>query len=240
MQIIRAGFLALSVLVAAEACSPYSGGGGTSGGGTTTWVGFALGNDGVESGSLSFTASTANPRISGPGGGITLATTDIAASGTYRRTSPTADTVALDGTYNPNTNQIDVSGAGYEFAGTFDGDSRMTGSFVGPGGVGSFLTEQEGATVRIFCGTFTGDDFGTWSFAVTNLEVHGFAQSATAGPPPTTLDGTVDVGGHIIIYVPNTVLPFAAGDITGNIATGTWAIPGTNDSGTWRGDTSCD
>jgi hypothetical protein len=149
--------------------------------------------------------------------------------------------VVLDGVYNPNTNQIDVSGSGYEFAGVFDGDSRLSGSFTGPGGVvGAFLTEETGATVRVFCGTFTGDDFGTWNFVVTNLEAHGFAQSATAGPPPTALDGTVDVTGHVIFYLPGGVIPFAAGDITGNVVTGDWAIPGTGDSGTWRGDTSCD
>jgi hypothetical protein len=221
-------------------CGSPNGPGGTSGGGTTIWEGFALGNDGVESGALSLTASTASPRISGPGGGINLATTDIAASGTYKRTTPTVATVVLDGAYNPNTNQIDVSGGGYEFAGVFDGDSRLSGSFIGPGGVGAFLTEKTGATVRVFCGTFTGTDRGTWNFVVTNLEAHGFAQSATAGPPPTALDGTVDVSGHVIFYLPGGVIPFAAGDITGTVVTGDWAIPGTNDSGTWRGDTSCD
>jgi hypothetical protein len=221
-------------------CGSPNGPGGTSGGGTTIWEGFALGNDGVESGALSLTASTASPRISGPGGGINLATTDIAASGTYKRTTPTAATVVLDGAYNPNTNQIDVSGGGYEFAGVFDGDSRLSGSFIGPGGVGAFLTEKTGATVRVFCGTFTGTDRGTWNFVATNLEAHGFAQSATAGPPPTALDGTVDVSGHVIFYLPGGVIPFAAGDITGTVVTGDWAIPGTNDSGTWRGDTSCD
>jgi len=221
-------------------CGSPNGPPGTSGGGTTTWVGVAQGNDGIESGSLSLSASTANPSIAGPGGGITLATTNIAASGTYKRSTPTAATVVLDGAYNPNTNQIDVSGSGYEFAGVFDGDSRLSGSFTGPGQVGAFLTEKTAATVRVFCGTFTGDDFGTWNFVVTNLEAHGFAQSATLGPPPTALDGTVDVSGHVIFYLPGGVIPFAAGDITGTIVTGQWAIPGTNNSGTWRGDTSCD
>ncbi len=238
METVPRAFVLVALLAAG--CAPYNGGGGTSGGGTTTWVGIALGNDGVESGSLSLIATTANPRISDPGGGITLATTDIAASGSYKRTSPTPLTVPLDGTYNPNTNQIDLSGGGYEFAGVFDGDSRLSGSFTGPGGVGAFLTEKTGATVRVFCGTFTGTDRGTWNFVVTNLEAHGFAQSATAGPPPTALNGTVDVSGHVIFYLPGGVIPFAAGDITGTIVTGQWAVPGTNDSGTWRGDTSCD
>jgi len=231
--------LVLLAISAGASCSPPTGNTGTSGGGSTTWVGIALGTDGIESGSLTLKTLTANPRIGSPGSGIALASGTIAASGTYLRTSPTADTIALDGGYDQSGNQINVSGGGYTFTGTFDGGSRLSGTFTNTVGGGYFLTEEEGATVRVFCGTYIGDDNGTWSFVVTNLEAHGIAQS-TSGSAPTALNGTVDLTGHIIFYMPGGVIPFAAGDITGTVVTGDWAIPGTADSGTWRGDTSCD
>jgi hypothetical protein len=228
--------LALVTLVLAGACSSdNSGGGGTS----TTWLGLVLGSDGVESGSLTVTAQTASPAMGRPGGGIALAEGDVSTAGIYKRVTPSAATVNLSGTYNPGTDQLLVSGGGYTFTGAFDGQSRLGGTFTGPTGDGNFVTEVNTGNAQTFCGSFSGDDSGTWSFVVTNGEVHGLAQSNTSGLPPIPLNGVVE-GQHITIYVPGTQTILAEGNITGASASGTWADPESGDSGTWGGNTACD
>jgi len=191
--------LALVALVAAGACTSESttgGGGGT----TTTWVGLVQGSDGVESGSLSVTAQTASPAMGRPGGGISLAAGDVTATGTYKRVTPTAATLDLSGTYNPDGNSLDLAGSGYTFTGSFDGQSRLEGNFTGPGGDGNFVTEKDTGAAQVYCGTFSGGDSGTWSFVIQDGEVHGQAQSSTGGGA-IALDGIVS-GNNITIYFP--------------------------------------
>ncbi len=230
--------LALVALVAAGACTGDSSGGG-SGGTTTTWVGLVQGSDGIESGSLSITVQTASPRIVGPGTGIALAApTIVEASGTYKRTAPTAATVDLTGgTYNTETKALSVGGGGYLFTGVYDGQSRLEGTFTGGAG-GNFVTEKNTANAQVFCGTFSGDDDGTWSIVVQSGQVHGQAQSSSGGAP-IALDGVVS-GNTITIYAPgSTTIELATGTISGNTASGTWTDPETQATGTWTGSTSC-
>jgi len=229
--------LALVALTMAGACTgDTTGGGGAVG---TTWVGLVLGADGVESGSLTVTAQTMSPAIRHLDGGIALAEGDVSTAGIYKRVTPSAATVNLSGTYNPGTDQLSVSGTGYTFTGAFDGQSRLEGTFTGPTGDGNFVTEVSTGTAQTFCGSYSGDDQGTWSFVVTGGEVHGLAQSSTSGLPPIPLNGIVS-GQHITIYAPGTQTVFAEGDITGTSAGGTWSDPDSGDSGTWGGNTACD
>jgi hypothetical protein len=229
--------LALVALVAAGACTSSSTG-GTSGGSTTTWVGLVQGSDGIESGSLSITAQTASPAMGRPGGGISLAAGDVTATGTYKRTSPSPATVDLSGTYNPDSNLLDVSGSGYTFTGTYDNSSQLEGNFTGPSGNGNFVTEKNTANAQVFCGTFSGGDAGTWSIVVQGGEVHGQAQSSTPDEPAIPLDGVVS-GNTITIYVPgSTTVVLATGTISGTTASGTWDNHA-GQSGTWTGSTSC-
>jgi hypothetical protein len=230
--------LALVTLVVAAACTgdSTSGGGATS----TTWVGLVVGSDGIESGSLTVTAQTMSPAVGRPDGGIALAEGDVSTAGIYKRVTPNAATVNLSGTYNPRTDQLSVSGSGYTFTGAFDGQSRLEGTFTGPTTDGSFITEVSTGTAQTFCGSYSGDDQGTWSFVVTGGEVHGLAQSSISGSAPIPLNGVVDSQGHITIYLPGTQTVFAEGTITGTSASGTWTDPESGDSGTWGGNTACD
>ena len=238
---MKAAFRALALvpLVAAAACAGDSAGGGGGGANSTTWVGLVLGSDGVESGSLTVTAQTASPAVGRPGGGISLAPGDVTAIGIYKRVTPSAATLDLSGTYNPDSDLLDVAGNGYAFTGTFDGQSRVTGTFTGPTTGGNFVTEVSTGTAQTFCGSYSGDDQGTWSFVVSGGEVHGLAQSSTSGLPPIPLNGIVS-GQHITIYAPGTQTVFAEGDITGTSASGTWTDPDSGDTGTWGGNTACD
>ncbi|HUL69555.1 MAG TPA: hypothetical protein VLT17_04865 [Gemmatimonadales bacterium] len=232
--------LALVALVAASACtsdSKSSGGGGST---TTTWVGLVQGSDGVESGSLSVTAQTASPAMGRPGGGISLAAGDVTATGIYKRVTPTAATVDLSGTYNPDSDQLDLAGSGYTFTGGFDGQSRLEGNFTGPNGDGNFVTEKQTGSAQVFCGTYSGDDSGTWSFVVSNGTLHGQAQSDVEGVAAIPLDGTVNSQGHVTIYAPgSTTVVLATGDVTGTSASGDWTDPESGDTGTWTSSSSC-
>jgi len=229
--------LALAALVAAGACSSDSKSSGGGGSTTTTWVGLVQGSDGVESGSLSVTAQTASPAIGRPGGGISLAAGDVTATGTYKRVTPTAGTVDLSGTYNPDGNSLDISGSGYTFTGGFDGQSRLEGNFTGPNGDGNFVTEKNTGAAKVYCGTFSGTDSGTWSFVVTGTALHGQAQSSSAGSQAIPLDGVVS-GNNITIYIPGTTQTLATGTVNGTTASGTWDDQ-QGDSGDWTGSSTC-
>jgi hypothetical protein len=230
--------LTVGVIVAGGACSDGSSNGGGGGGPTTTtWAGLVQGSDGIESGGISITVQTASPRIVGPGTGIVLAAGDVAASGTYKRTAPTAASVPLTGTYNSGTKALDVSGSGYAFTGVFDGSSRLEGTFTGPTTNGTFVSEKNTGSAKVYCGTYTGTtDNGTWSIVVQGTEVHGQAVSSVDGTR-ISLDGVVS-GTTITIYFAGTTTTLASGTISGNSASGTWDNQDT-DSGTWTGSTSC-
>jgi hypothetical protein len=230
--------LALVALAAAGACTSDTTGGGNSGGTTTTWVGLVSGSDGLESGSLTVTAQTASPAMGRPGGGISLAEGDVTATGTYSRFDPNPGTVDLSGTYNPGSDQLNLSGSGYDFTGGFDGQSRLEGNFTGPNGDGNFVMEKDDGSGQVFCGTFSGDDSGTWTFVVINGEIHGQAQSSSEGSTAIPLDGVVNAQGEITIYVPgSTTAVLATGTINGTEAHGDWGPVGDPPTeGTWATD----
>jgi hypothetical protein len=230
--------LALVALVAAGACTGDSNGGGGGGATTTSWVGLVQGSDGVESGSLSVTAQTASPAMGRPGGGISLAAGDVTATGIYSRFDPNPGTVDLSGTYNPDSDDLSLAGSGYTFTGTFDGQSRLEGNFTGPSGDGNFVTEKDDGSGQVFCGDFTGDDSGTWTFVVINGQVHGQAQSSTPDSPAIPLDGVVNAQGQVTIYVPgSTTQVLATGTIHGTTASGDWGPVGDPPTqGTWQTD----
>jgi hypothetical protein len=193
------------------------------------------GDNGTEAGSLTLTVQTANPRIVGPVVGPTLAAAaSVAASGTYKRTAPTVATYALTGTYDDASNAISVAGSGYSFDGVFDGQSRLEGTFTGPSGNGTFVSGKDTGGAKAYCGTFAGDDTGTWSFVLIGTALSGSAVS-TSDPTPISFEGSVS-GNNITILLAGTQVVVATGTIVGNNASGTWDN-GTG-TGTWTG-TAC-
>jgi len=224
---ILSGFIALGL----GACSSDDNNGG-GGSGTTSFVGTVVGganND--ESGSLTFDiAGTALA----PPASITTMSTSLTVTGTLTLVSPAAGTQALTGTYDDATNQLDLSGGGYTFTGVFDGTSRLEGTYNGANGAGLFVTALDLGNAVAFCGSFAGDDDGTWNFVVNGTTLSGSALTSSGNAAP--LDGTVTAGAVSIVNPLDTQgPPLATGTITGTTATGIWD-DGQGSSGTWTGN----
>jgi hypothetical protein len=238
MRTTLVGFLAVGLSLGALACSDSGGSSGGGGGGHTTWAGLVEGSDGVESGSLGIAVLTTSPSVVGAGNGIALAPGDVTAAAVYNRNAPTQATVNLSGTYNPADNTLTVSGSGYTFTGTFDGQSRLDGTFTGPTTNGTFVSLEGAELAEAFCGTYSGGDSGTWSFIVQGTALRGQAQSTTEGSP-LSLQGVVGRGNSLTFYVAGTQQQMGTGTIATQpdltpIADGTWSQPGTQVSGTWE------
>jgi hypothetical protein len=221
------GFIALGL----GACSSDDNGGG--GGGTSSFVGTVVGGTNHdESGSLTF--DIAGTALSPPASLTTMSSVTLTATGTLTLVSPAAGTHALTGTYDPATDLLALSGGGYTFNGLFNGSSQLSGNYTGNNGAGFFVAALSTGSAQAFCGTFTGDDDGTWNFVVNGTVLSGRALNSS-GDLLVTLDGTVTSGDVSIV---NPVLPtgppLATGTVTGTSATGTWDT-GTQ-SGTWTGN----
>jgi hypothetical protein len=228
---VLSGFIALGL----GACSSDDNNGGGGGGGNTSFLGTMTGgtnND--ESGSLTFEiAGTALA----PPAGITTMSASLTVTGTATLVSPTAGTHTLTGTYDDATNQLDLSGSGYTFTGVFDDvTSRLEGTYTGGNGPGLFVATLDAGSAVAFCGTFTGDDDGTWNFVVNGGTLSGSVLTSSGQVAP--LDGTVTAGAITIVNPINpTGPPLATGTITGTTANGVWD-DGQGSSGTWQ-STGC-
>ncbi len=156
---VLSGFIALGL----GACSSDSNGGGGGGAGTSSFVGTVVGGaDNDESGSLTF--DIAGTALAPPASITTNSSATLTVTGTLTLVSPAAGTVPLTGTYDDATNALDLSGGGYAFTGVFDGTSRLQGTYNGANGPGLFVTALDLGNAVAFCGTFDGDDDGTWNF----------------------------------------------------------------------------
>jgi len=217
-------------LILAGACSDSGDGGNNPGGGSTTqFLGIMSTDDGLESGEISITLQTASPDVEAPT--AVTAYASVTASGTHKLAGTS---VSMTGTYDDQTQSVTLTGGGYTVAGFFDGVDRLEGGFSGPGNSGIFVTTRKGNATVAYCGTFTGDDDGTFSFVINNQnEVLGTAYT-TSGSAPIPLDG-VKSGSNITIYAPgSTSIVLASGAISGNSASGTWDDH-QGSTGTWSG-----
>ena len=205
--------------------------GGTGPGNTSSFVGIFSSDDASESGSLSITVETASPMV---GGVRVMAFVPVDVTGTLSLTG--GGTVALTGTYDPDTGDLDVSGGGYTFTGTFDGTSRLEGTYTGPTTSGTFiLSLDDNTSATAYCGTYEADDLsddGTFSFVIDGTVLLGEAVSSVDGTN-IPLDGTVS-GTTITIFIPGTQLELATGTLNGSDVSGTFDDQqGT--TGTWQG-----
>ncbi len=140
-------------------------------------------------------------------------------------------TETLTGTYNPDTKQINATGGGYTFTGTF-ASKKLTGSYNGPKGAGAWsaFDKKDGAVDR-YCGTYSGDDSGNWNLSRSKDALAG---TASSGGGAIVLTGNVS-GSNVTITIPNGT---ATGTISGSSMSGTWSSSG--DNGTWSGSkTAC-
>jgi hypothetical protein len=140
--------------------------------------------------------------------------------------------VALSGSYDDATDILALTGGGYTFGGSFDGVDRIEGIMSGTAS-GSFVATKA-ASAKAYCGTYDGDDQGTFSFVIAGSVVRGSAVSSVNGPnAPIALDGTIS-GSTISIHAPGSSAGFATGTLSGTNVSGTWD-DGQGSTGTWSG-----
>ncbi len=153
-------------------------------------------------------------------GSVTFTVTNNATvTGVFREIIPTAANHNLTGNFIDITNVLAASGAGYNFSGIMN---DTTGQFQGvvTGAVNCLVIgarDEDNSSVA-YCGTYSGDDSGTWNFVIEGNALYG---------SHTSPDGD----GEIL-----------TGTITGNVITlfqdgdqvGTGIRDGDNVSGTWN------
>jgi len=184
------------------------------GGGPTSYLG-TIGN-GVESGALSFSVDNA---------GAVTGTIGIVGG----------STVNLSGTLSGTA--LGISGGGYTFTGAL-ASQRITGTYTGPNGGGSFEADQASATsVTIYCGVYNenppGTESGTFNMIInTNGTIRVMAVEAGTGDV-TNLEGTLS-GSTISLHPPGSPGTIVAtGTISGTSISGSYNTG--SSAGTWMG-----
>jgi fibronectin-binding autotransporter adhesin len=228
MKVLNRGLTAtaLAALALTAACSSddnNDGGGNPS----TVWTGIIQADNAAAFGALQINAATdapAPPALS--------AMAPITASVGLNVVAPAAATLSLGGTYDPATDQLAVDDQSYILAGTFDGTSRLEGTWSGPGptqGVFVSLLDNDG-TGQAFCGTFTGTPgSGSFGFVVVNGVLAGNYYTI-GSTTPVAVDGTV-AGGTAITLAGATTGTGTITPGTPSTATGTFDIGA--DTFTW-------
>lgn len=209
--------VAMALLLAISGCSNDDDNNATNpppaNGNDMTFVGTVNGDDGILSGSVTFVVD------------------DSMVTGTFRITSPSAATHSLLGAFDSTSNALGATGGGYNFAGVYDGASRLEGMMTGNAS-GMFVTIRDDDNTSVaFCGTFSGSDSGIWNFTIEGNVLAGSYTTDTGDSG--SLDGTVS-GNTVTIDHPLGGAPLASGTRNGNNVTGTWDNRA-GDSGTWTG-----
>lgn len=142
-------------------------------------------------------------------------------------------TIPLTGTFDSSTKVLNLSGAGFTFAGTLSG-GVLSGTYTGPNGVsGGFSSlSTTGATVTAYCGTFVRNDGVRGVFNV---------QVSTAGTVSGVAEGGIYIRGQVSGNTVTTTATSPSGTIvpgTSTIQNGT--VTGRDDTGftSWTGSTS--
>jgi hypothetical protein len=124
--------------------------------------------------------------------------------------------IVLTGTFDGTT--LVISGNNFSFNGTLS-SGTLSGTFSGPNGAsGSFTVSQgsNGNTVKVYTGTFSGDETGTLNLVVNGTTVSGVAVETDGSAH--LLTGTVN--GTTISVNGGTVTGTMSQD--GNSCTGNW------------------
>ncbi|HEU5154651.1 MAG TPA: hypothetical protein VFU03_07975 [Gemmatimonadales bacterium] len=222
MRVLNRGLTAtvLAALAVTAACSADNNGG--SGGTTSTiWTGVFQADNATDFGALQVIAATDAPA---PPAALSAMAPIVATIG-LNVITPAVATFSLTGTYDPETDQLAANDQGFVVAGTFDGISRLEGTWTGPGptqGVFVSLMDNDKGG-QAFCGTFTGTaGDGSFGFVVVNGVLTGnyYMSGSTT---PVAVDGTVTGGTAIVLAGATT----GDGTITAgdpSTATGTFTV----------------
>jgi hypothetical protein len=138
--------------------------------------------------------------------------------------------ITLSGTFTTPNGPLNVSGGGYTFQGTLT-NGVLSGTWTGPSSNGSFSTlVGSSSSVTNYCGTFSGQDSGTWNFTISGTTLSG-SYTGTSGSG--ILTGTVN-GNSVSISTQSGGT--AQGTISGTNVSGTWM--GGSKTGTWMGSST--
>ncbi len=233
----RAALPALAVTVLLAACGDSGKANGP--GGTSVSYAGTFGSS-VSTGTLRF--ATAAPAVLPDGMAGLSAPIDLTGTLTFSD----ASTLTLTGTLTGTALQLDATG--YSFIGTLS-NGVISGTFSGPNGEsGSFSATitTSGATVALYCGSFTGTDDGVFSLALKPDRTGGVIVVPTSGGGETgkarPKAGTTDQVEVLPDQVPTLVI--ATGLLAPISGTSFDSIDGLWDdsnggSGTFGGSTRC-
>ncbi|HXI21116.1 MAG TPA: hypothetical protein VNH46_08530 [Gemmatimonadales bacterium] len=228
---MRIQFAALTCLTLLAGCG--SSGGTNGGSASTSFTGVVSAIDGTTTGALSFAIATASPDVGVPTG---VALVQSSVTGTLKFNGLPA--IQLTGTYESTTGALTLSGGGYSFTGTFDGQSSVQGTFTGPNGAsGGFATTEtsSSSTASNYCGSYARNDLsdaGTFSVVISGSSILGRWASSVDGSTGG-LSGSVS-GNNITINV-SPAGTVATGTRSGTTISGTFTDPNSGGSGTWQG-----
>lgn len=187
------------------------------------------------SGSLSFTVAVGSldaAQVSSATG-PSFAMTDVTVTGTLKLAGSPA--ISLSGTYNTSTHALSLSGGEYTFVGSY-ADGQVEGSFTSSTESGTFSAQAStGATVRKYCGTYTGTaDHGHFNIAVnvTAGTLSGAWASEMDGSSGS-LSGTTS-GNNITINVTGSST-VVTGTMTSTSVSGSYPASADSDAGTISG-----
>lgn len=143
-------------------------------------------------------------------------------------------TVAITGTYDPQTHALaaTLTGTGLAIAATFDG---TTFTIAPSPHVSISILPGPAALVQAYCGTFQATDqtvFGRWTLLAAptlGLAAGAFAASRSAITTGGVIGGTVDASGALALTLATASTPgTASGQADGTRASGTWSALGTS------------
>lgn len=212
---------------------------------TSSFAGW-FGN-GTESGMLTLTVSQGNlaGRLRAPG----TASHAVTATGYLTHSGAATDT--LNGTFDDESGDLDITGGGYTLIGTYDAGppSVMLGAYTGPNGDGQFSCLVGGvSSADIYCGNYMNEahaDSGTFIVAVRGNTLEG-AAIEDGGATATGFTGSVSGTGTVRdLAISGTITNGYLLTATGQVDTGTHLIGGTfkvtynaapYDSGAWSGE----
>ena len=235
------GGIVLLALLTLPACNNNNnpsapvGGGGGGGNGTTTLTGVAVGSGVGGKLTLILPAGTAP----GPQASPFSSRAAVNVPGSFSPTGAAA--IGLNGTYDPSTKALSLSGGGYTFTGTYySGVLRGNWVRTPSPAVGTFVLvlANSSSSVHAYCGTFTstsGGEGGVFDFVIQGTAIDGIAY--TSSGTEIRLQGAL--GGTTAITLIDALHPgpFLA---TGTLNPSNDTVSGTYDngagnSGTWTG-----
>jgi hypothetical protein len=147
-------------------------------------------------------------------------------------------TINLTGTFTAPSSKVNLTGTGYTITGSYSSSSsNFTGDYTGPASDhGSWAVES--GTVKVFCGTYSGNASGTWNLVLNDAgQLRGVAQTSSGA---IDLVGTYTASsGAMTVTSPDDGTIGANGNLNNSTGGGSghWSVSGQT-AGDWAATTS--